>query len=219
MAIRFYAACLASYNNGVLHGAWIDAESDVDAMQEQVNAMLRKSRFPNVTVDCVDCGGDGVEPAPALDAQGRVPVCETCKGACKVPSAEEFAIHDSEGLPRSFGEFCGLQAIADYVEFVEEVEEATGRDGEEAEELARAMLDNWHDIDSARSELDNFCGVYDSFREYADESADEVIACHSADGKAPQFLINYFDYESYARDLSHEMTALDLSDGVAVFHQ
>lgn len=27
--MRFYAACLASYNNGVLHGRWIDASSDV----------------------------------------------------------------------------------------------------------------------------------------------------------------------------------------------
>lgn len=216
MAIRFYAACLASYNNGVLHGAWIDAESDVDAMQEQVNAMLRKSRFPNVTVECPDCDATGLR----YDGNSATEyACDTCKGAGEVPSAEEFAIHDSEGLPRSMGEYCGLQAIADYVEFVEAVEEATGRDGEEAEELARAMLDNWHDADSAKSELDNFCGVYDSFREYADESADEAIACHSADGEAPQFLINYFDYESYARDLSHEMTALDLSDGVAVFHQ
>lgn len=218
MTIRFYAACLASYNNGVLHGAWIDAESDVDSMQEQVNAMLRKSRFPNVTATCPDCEGAG-RPYGFNSDSDKESLCETCKGAGGVPSAEEFAIHDSEGLPRSMGEYCGLQAIADYVEFIEAVEEATGRDGEEAEELARAMLDNWHDVDSAKSELDNFCGVYPSFREYTDESADEAIACHSADGKAPQFLINYFDYESYARDLALEMTALDLSDGVAVFHQ
>ena len=40
---KFYAACLDSYNNGILHGAWIDAESDVDSMQEAVAEMLAKS--------------------------------------------------------------------------------------------------------------------------------------------------------------------------------
>lgn len=211
MTIRFYAACLASYNNGVLHGAWIDAESDVDAMQEQVSAMLRKSRFPNVTVTCPECEGD--KQIDYLDT-GRGD-CETCKGGGFVYSAEEFAIHDSGGLPRSMGEYCGLQAIANFVEFVEEVEEATGRDGEE---LARAMLDNWHDMDSAKHELsNNFRGVYDTFREYADESADEQIACYTADGKAPEFLTSHFDYESHARDLEHGTTTLNLSDGVAVF--
>ena len=50
MTSRFYAACLASYNNGVLYGVWIDASTDVDEMQEAINAMLRGSKFPNVTI-------------------------------------------------------------------------------------------------------------------------------------------------------------------------
>lgn len=40
---RFYAACLASYNAGILHGAWIDATRDEDEMSEQVQAMLEAS--------------------------------------------------------------------------------------------------------------------------------------------------------------------------------
>lgn len=28
---RIYVACLASYNNGVLHGKWIDATADARA--------------------------------------------------------------------------------------------------------------------------------------------------------------------------------------------
>lgn len=210
--MKFYASCLSSYNNGVLHGRWIDAESDVDAMQEQVNAMLRASRFPNVTVTCPECEGAG-KPYGFNSDFDKESLCKECKGAGKVPSAEEFAIHDMEGLPRSFGEYCGLQAIADFVAFVEDVEEATGRDGEDAEELARAMLDNWHDVDSAKGEMDNFCGVYDSFRDYADEFADEMIPAD-----APEMLTRYFDYESFARDLQHDMTVLDVPDGVAVFH-
>ena len=50
--MQIYIACLASYNNGTLHGKWIDATSDVNEMQEDVNAMLRSSEYPNVMVEC-----------------------------------------------------------------------------------------------------------------------------------------------------------------------
>ncbi|WP_316207313.1 antirestriction protein ArdA [Bradyrhizobium sp. SZCCHNR3118] len=83
--MRFYAACLASYNNGRLHGAWIDASDDIEAMQEQVNAMLRSSPCPNVMI---------IHP-------------ETGKS---VPSAEEWAIHDHEGFGK-LSEYAGLAAI------------------------------------------------------------------------------------------------------------
>ena len=105
--MQIYIACLASYNNGTLHGKWIDATSDVDEMQEDVNALLRSSKYPNVMVECPACGG-----------VCRVGACSTCKGSGEVPSAEEFAIHDFDGIP-NIGEYCGLRAVADYVEFVE----------------------------------------------------------------------------------------------------
>ena len=41
--IRIYVACLAAYNNGYLHGEWIDATQDMDDIQEQVQAMLKAS--------------------------------------------------------------------------------------------------------------------------------------------------------------------------------
>lgn len=43
-AIRIYVACLASYNAGVLHGAWIDVSGDIDDMQEQIDNILAASR-------------------------------------------------------------------------------------------------------------------------------------------------------------------------------
>lgn len=44
--MRIYVACLAAYNNGKLHGAWIDA-SDADDMQEATNTMLAASPEPD----------------------------------------------------------------------------------------------------------------------------------------------------------------------------
>ena len=40
---RIYVACLAAYNNGWLHGAWIDVGDDVDAVWAQIAAMLKTS--------------------------------------------------------------------------------------------------------------------------------------------------------------------------------
>ncbi len=40
---RIYVACLAAYNNGCLHGAWIEAAQDAWAIYDAVQAMLRTS--------------------------------------------------------------------------------------------------------------------------------------------------------------------------------
>lgn len=41
--IRIYVADLAAYNNGKLHGIWIDATQDPDDIQAQIKAMLAAS--------------------------------------------------------------------------------------------------------------------------------------------------------------------------------
>jgi antirestriction protein len=40
---RIYVACLAAYNNGRLHGRWIDADQSVDDIRSEVQAMLAGS--------------------------------------------------------------------------------------------------------------------------------------------------------------------------------
>lgn len=40
---RIYVACLAAYNSGILHGAWIDAAQDAWALWDAVQDMLRSS--------------------------------------------------------------------------------------------------------------------------------------------------------------------------------
>ncbi len=41
--IKIYVADLAAYNNGKLHGVWIDATEDLDAIYEQIQQMLKNS--------------------------------------------------------------------------------------------------------------------------------------------------------------------------------
>lgn len=44
---RIYVACLAAYNNGCLHGAWIDAHQDAWAIYDGIAAMLRALPMPD----------------------------------------------------------------------------------------------------------------------------------------------------------------------------
>lgn len=44
---RIYVACLAAYNNGCLHGRWIDASAGEEAIFDAVQVMLADSPEPN----------------------------------------------------------------------------------------------------------------------------------------------------------------------------
>lgn len=181
--MRFYAACLASYNNGSLHGQWIDASSDVDEMQEEIATMLRASRFPNVTVAHPETGE-------------------------QVLSAEEWAVHDYDGLPSSLGEYPGLEAIAEFVELAEE-------HSLDADDLG-AIVSHFGSLNYAKDELANrFAGRYESLRAYADEQAEQMLECHGIKDDHP--LAQYFDYEQYAHEMRHSVSEVDLSEGVAIF--
>lgn len=204
--MRFYVACLASYNNGTLHGAWVDADSDVETMQSEIAAMLRDSPFPNVTVNCPDCD----------DCPTERETCETCRHMGNVPSAEEYAVHDYEDMPTSLGEYPSLEDIAAIFELFETGESDHGLD---AEHVKAIIDDQGGNLVYAKERFDHVIGVYPSFREYSDELADDMIACHSAGKEVPQELINYFDYDSYARDMSHAHNVLDVSDGVLILSE
>ena len=58
--IQIYVACLAAYNNGILHGRWIDAQQDAWAVYDDIRAMLDAS--PKGTVPVLVAGpGEVIE--------------------------------------------------------------------------------------------------------------------------------------------------------------
>lgn len=163
---RIYVACLASYNNGYLHGAWIDCDGkDASELQEEVNAILRTSKYPNVMVEY----------------QGQ-----------QVPSAEEYAIHDSDGFRQLISEYTSLENVAKLVELLESVDNPNA---------LLAFINNYghqNDLDTVLASFeDAYYGEYDSELDYAYEFIDLV---GYLDGM-PEHLQSYFDYESFARDL------------------
>lgn len=40
---RIYVACLAAYNSGFLHGAWIDADQEANQIRDEIAVMLARS--------------------------------------------------------------------------------------------------------------------------------------------------------------------------------
>lgn len=202
MTQRIYAACLASYNNGVLHGRWIEASSDVDEMQEQIDAMLRESRFPNVMVACEACQGSGEKTFHNSETgDTRQGDCPTCGGNGEVPSAEEWAIHDHEGLG-NIGEYAGLEAVAKRVALAELAD-----DRGIPLSVLMAFADDFSrdgDADDIEREIDDrYSSEFTNSGDWAAEQAESMgyetpdwIGCHiDWDGVARDWLMDYSQYE------------------------
>lgn len=196
---RIYVACLASYNAGTLHGEWIDA-TDAETVREQVAKMLRASPEPNVTVACPDCAGP-LSVADLCDIAFPVANrCKTCRGAGKVPSAEEWAIHDYDGFGGlKLGEWESFDDVALIAEAIEEHGEPwiayAGYQGEWKE-----AIDNFEEA---------YRGEWSSVGDYA---ADFSEQCGD---KVPQHLQNYIDYDAMGRDweLSGDIFTVDAGGG------
>lgn len=171
---RIYVASLSDYNSGVLHGVWIDDCTDADAIQEEVDAMLRGSKYPNITVECLECEGCDDD-------------CPQCKGSGVVPSAEEWAIHDSDGFGDLLDESTDFDCIVEHARLIEEHGAAW-----------IAYCDHvGADYAEESAFEDAYCGQWDSEQSYAENIINE---CYNLD-ELMGSLSHYFDYESFTRDL------------------
>ncbi|MFY1052743.1 antirestriction protein ArdA [Ectopseudomonas khazarica] len=190
--MRMYAACLASYNNGVLHGEWFDLEDFEDAADLQVaiaKKVLMTSPHPNVTVECPHCetGRRGYGVAQGSSFTGFY-ACSHCDGYGNHPSAEEWAAHDydGEGLS-SFGEYPNLEKLLEHVRLISEHGDAW---------LAYV---EWQGASNATEEnfLELRMGDCESARDYFEEQLEEsgLLA------KVPAELRHYIDFEQYAKDM------------------
>ncbi|NIJ81204.1 antirestriction protein ArdA [Xanthomonas cannabis] len=222
-APRIYAACLASYNNGVLHGRWIDLyAADLDDVQGEIAEMLRESPHPNVTVDCPACVdvefpitrttctkcGVTADYAPGsppdttrCHACGAVAfgcrlkelicTCGTCKGTRKVPSAEEYAVHDSEDLPAGFRDTEHPDLVA-LMERLQELEDLSDDEREAFDAFCAAEGDE--DVETFR---ERYIGEFNSWAEVAEHTVEDGGLLEGV----PESVARYFDFAAYGRDM------------------
>jgi len=146
--IRIYVACLAAYNNGILHGAWIDAEQDAYSIYDEVRDMLNASPI------------------------GR---------------AEEWAIHDYEGLEGvQISEWEGFEEVSKIAAFIADHGALGGK-----------LLSYYGDLEEAEKAIDDrYAGEYESLAEFARSITEETGA------DIPEKLAFYIDYEAMGRDLA-----------------
>jgi antirestriction protein len=72
---RIYLACLAAYNNGRLHGAWVDADKGTDQIWESLRKMLRASPEPDAEEWAIH-DYDGFESAHIPEYASFEKVCD-----------------------------------------------------------------------------------------------------------------------------------------------
>lgn len=124
------------------------------------------------------------------------------------PYADEWAVHDYDSF-YNLGEYPDLEDIIkvqeSYLNF-------------HTVEIVNAFLENWSVAD-----LDNIDDAFiswgwDSFQDFADHEADEMLDEHLND--SANCIRSHFDYKSYARDLEHDYYYYDSkSSGTAIFNK
>ena len=123
---RIYAACLAAYNAGCLHGRWIDATTP-DEITEQVRAMLAASPEPDAEEWAIH-DYEGFEGARLSEYASFETVCELADfieehGELGGKVLEHFG-DDLAEARAAFDEYAGEYRSA--ADFAEQLHEDTG---------------------------------------------------------------------------------------------
>lgn len=182
---RIYVRSLSDYNNGHLHGDWIDLEGlDEIEVQDAINAILRTSRYPNVRYTCAECNGIGTRLVASCVSSEREP-CPHCDGGTYA-SAEEWAIHDYEDMT-DMGE---NPSIAELVE--------TARLLEEHGDAWRAYVEHVGSHYATESGFEDAqAGEARSELEWVERYLEDSGTLSGI----PENLRNYFDAEAFLRDM------------------
>ena len=118
---RIYVACLAAYNNGYLHGAWIDADQDVDEIRDEIAAMLARSPIEHAEEyaihDYEGVEGVAISEYAGIDTVARMGAFIAEHGALGAGLLEQFS--GDMGQAESTLEDCyhgQFASLADYME-------------------------------------------------------------------------------------------------------
>jgi antirestriction protein len=197
---RIYAACLASYTAGALYGQWIDCDGkDAQELQNEIDAMLRKSRHPNVIRRlCNECGKHF--DAAVLADPDDAPECPEC-GSEDVTepfaSAEEWAAHDYDGFGSMLNtEYPSLEDVAALSEVLCDTDK-NKRTG-----LRWLMEDRGMSAADAVERCGEVCIATSNAHDVAKDYAHEYVADIVDIDALPELIRHNIDYEGIACDMT-----------------
>ncbi|KPM25635.1 antirestriction protein [Citromicrobium sp. RCC1885] len=118
--IQIYVACLAAYNNGILHGRWIDAQQDAWAVYDDIRAMLDASPIADAEEWAIH-DYEGFEGVAIAEYEGIERVSELAAFIAEHGKlgAELFKhFDDIEGAQRALEDSYhgSFESLADYVQ-------------------------------------------------------------------------------------------------------
>lgn len=148
----------------------------------------------------------------AIEAD-EVTVADVHRGSgCDASQCEELWVMDHEGIPVS-GEMSPLEA-AEWAAALTSVDEHLQPALRAWVAAGDYVAEGIGDLPSIPDFEDRYCGEWDSFREYAEQLADDIDLLSSA----PEELARYFNWDAWARDLGFDYTAAPApAGGVFVF--
>ena len=114
-----YVACLAAYNNGILHGATIWAD-DADQMQADTRAILARSPEPDAEEwaihDYAGFEGAHIEEYQSFESVAEIAAFIEERGEVGAKVLEHFG-QDLDDARKAFEDYCGeFESLADYAE-------------------------------------------------------------------------------------------------------
>ena len=124
---------------------------------------------------------------------------DVCRELHKDEEDPEFMMQDYQGFPEElYHESMSeddVQKVLDYVALDDD-------DREMLEAFCECYGGDTTDADNIEDVRERCMGQFDTFQDFADQCADEELACMNA----PEFCSRYFNYEAYARDLKYDFS-------------
>lgn len=129
---RIYAACLSAYNNGHLHGEWIDCDQDSDEIMTEIKAMLSRSPM-NEIEECEEWAihdyegfkGVKISEYESIDRVAEIAQALAEHGEAMAAFLEHYSFEDiDEFEDRYQGSYESEQAFTEehYSDLIEQVE-------------------------------------------------------------------------------------------------
>jgi antirestriction protein len=186
--MKMWIGCLASYNNGVLFGEWVDVSTDAEENADQIARVL---------------------------------------AASPVKGAEEYMISDYEApgaIADAFGEYPTAQKLADGARLVDALE-SHWPDYADLDAVLGVMLDGrMGDIAGLADEADEwisdrYAGEGETLIDWCEEFLDNTGFFGELSGSNRDQIVQYFNYEAYARDLElgGDVSSVRVNGRVLVF--